>query len=65
MASIAPRSPAWASEITSATPASLQRPQKRRPKRTVLGIEDLKAEDFTASVGCLPGGDDHGLGHTG
>ena len=45
--------------------ARFQGPQKRRPKRAVLAVTDVEAEDFAASVGGHPGGDHHRLGHPG
>ena len=66
MASITSRRPVWASEITSCTPgqaALFQGPQKRRPKRAVLAVTDVEAEDFAAPVGGHPGGDHHRLRH--
>lgn len=57
--------PVWASEMTSLTtiqPPGFQGPQELGPKRFVLAIADVEAEDFTASVGGNTDGDDHGLG---
>ena len=33
------------------------------PKRAVLAVTDIEAEDFAAPVGGHPGGDHHRLGH--
>lgn len=54
-----------AREMTSCNPPGpgVQRPQKRRPKRPVVGIADLKAQHFTAAAGGHADGDDHCLRH--
>jgi len=50
-------------QLHSREAAGFQRPQKRRPKRAVLRIADVKTQHFTAAVSSHPSGDHHRLRH--
>jgi hypothetical protein len=49
-------------QLHPAKPTGLQRPQKRRPERAILGITDGEAEHLAAAIAAHPGGDHHRLG---